>query len=150
MKKEIILKAIALKIRDLEAQAKCVHKIKINTFYKMRDIHVIKDKIIFIDTYGYFECLNIESARFMIIASDQVYLDYVGKKITGIMKKTYPFTTMSKEVSAGFALIQADITLLSDKLTTVPEEELPLLVGMKYKSPELEKVLKGKKKLKYA
>lgn len=43
-----------------------------------------------------------------------------------------------------------EVSPLSNKLTPVKENEIPLLIGMKFKSVEFEKILSRRKKLKYA
>jgi hypothetical protein len=101
-----------------------------------------------VDTYGYFECFNRESARFIIIASDAYYTD---KKWRDHRGYTRALNYVSSDNSwKGGAVIEVKITSLASGLSPVKELDLPLLVGMKYKSPEYEKILKGRKRLKYA
>jgi hypothetical protein len=102
------------------------------------------------DSYGYLECYNRESARFIIIASDSPkYSDTKGRGRRGNIE-ALNYVLLSKTSWKGPALIGVTVASLASKLTIVAEKDLPLLIGMRYKSPEFEKVLKGRKQLKYA
>jgi hypothetical protein len=150
MNKETVLIDTELKLTILEVQIECIKKIELNTLYKVKDeIYGLNP----FDTYGYFECFNRDSARFVIIASNNPeYHDY-DKSSQGYSFRKFieamPFIILSNVVMKGTCTVDAKITPLSDRLSPVAEDELPLMVGMKYKSPDFEKVLKGKKKLKY-
>jgi hypothetical protein len=153
MNKETVLKDLAMKLKVIEAQMASVNKIELNTVYKYKEtIYCTKPMIIAetVDSYGYFECFNRESARFIILASNNPdYSDSKWRNHRGYTK-ALNYVFVSKTTWKGSAVIDLSVTSLASKLTAVKEKDLPLLVGMKYSSPELEKVFKGKKKLKYA
>jgi hypothetical protein len=152
MNKETVLKDLATRLKIVQCMIASVNKIELNTVYKYThscyDRNISSERVF--DTYGYFECYNRESARFIVIASDSPkYSDTRGRGCRGnIDALNYVF--LSGTTWKGQALTDVTVASLATKLTIVSEKDLLLLVGMKYKSPELEKILRGRKKLKYA
>jgi hypothetical protein len=148
MNKETVLKDLSTKLQIIQAQIASVNKIELNKVYRYEDYNT-EAGLELVDTYGYFECFNRESARFVVIASDNSR--YSDKKFRDRRGYTKPLNFVSSDNTwKGGAVIEVKITSLASKLSPVKEIDLPLLVGMKYKSPEYEKILKGRKKLKYA
>jgi hypothetical protein len=152
MNKDTILKDLALKIQIVRAQVASVKKIELNTVYKYLE-HTYDQStssIELFETYGYFESYNRESARFVVIATDSPkYSDAKGRGERGYTI-ALEYVDLSETKWKTSSMIEAKITSLASKLSPMKETDLPLLVGMKYKSPEYEKILKGRKRLKYA
>jgi hypothetical protein len=152
MNKETILKDLSSKLEVIKGMIASVNKIELNKVYKYKEVVYSTKPMILaetVDTYGYFECFNRESARFVVIASDNE--DYNDKKWRDHRGYTKALNFVSSDDTwKGGAVIAVKITSLAIRLSPVKEIDLPLLVGMKYKSPEYEKILKGRKRLKYA
>lgn len=152
MNKETILKDLATRLQVVQGMIASLNKIELNTLYKYTEIHFDRhtssEKEF--DSYGYFETFNRESARFVILASNSPeYNDRRWRDHRGYIN-ALQYVYLSETTWKGQALTDVKVAPLADKLTRVPETELPLLIGMKYRSPEYEKVIKGKRKLKYA
>jgi hypothetical protein len=103
------------------------------------------------ETYGYVETFSRESVRFVVIASNNPKYS-TEKDRDGTRKNivALPYITTSEPSWKIHCKESITTTPLSDDLTPVAERDLPLLMGMKFKSTEYEMILKGKRKLKYA
>lgn len=87
---------------------------------ELRRLYKIKESGLIAETYGYFKHFNRESVRFCVVASD------------------YPSYDDTKFGYIG----------LRNCISQAKKSDLPLLFGMRYKSIDLEKILKGKKRIK--
>jgi hypothetical protein len=144
MNRENVLQNLEVRLQTLQSMIASVNKIELNTLYKFTEVYDLKDY----ESYGYFECYNRESARFVIIASSNpLYRDSKWRGRGYI--RALQYVNLSETLWNNGAMIKAKVIPLADYLTRVAETDLPLLIGMKYRSPEYEKVLRGKKKLKY-
>jgi hypothetical protein len=148
MNKETLLKDLATKGQIIESTIECVNQLQLKTVYKIKERQSDDPEVV--DTYGYFESFNRESAKFIVIASDNTkYKDKKWGNIRGYIV-ALDYIYFLESVWKGSARTFTLTVPLTLKLMPVHEENLPLLIGMKYCSPELELILKGKRKLKYA
>lgn len=130
MNKEIILKEKQMMIKNLQKDIECIKKIELKRLYKIPELRIDNENVTQVDTYGYFECFNRESIRFCVVASD--IPNYGKNRRRGFRANINSFHYVG----------------LYKRLTQVYKDELPLLVGLQYKSVELEKIFKGKKRIK--
>jgi hypothetical protein len=133
MNKEALINEKLEMIRRLEKEISSIEKIELNRLYRInenyREAGPKDSEILISETVGYFECFNRESVRFCVAASDNpIYCDKRWKHRGNI-------------TSFGYAG-------LDDRLTRVKKDDLPLLIGLKFKSVEFEKILKKRKRVK--
>jgi len=127
MNKEAVIQQKLDLINHTQQEIESINKIELGRLYMLKELYG-KDELH--DTYGFFECYNTESIRFNVVASTSPKYDDSGsRRMRGNIN------------SYGYAG-------LYERLTRVKKDDLPLLVGLLYASVDLEKILKGKKKIK--
>ena len=122
MNKEAILAEKRAQISIIHSEMNSINKIELGRLYRIMEYSK--------ESYGFFECFNRDSARFNVIASDcENYRDTTYGRMRGNIN-SYGYTG------------------LFERLTRIKRDDLPLLVGLRYRSVDFEKILKGKKRIK--
>ena len=155
MNKQSALVDLTNRLKIVQGMIEAVNKIELGKVYKFEDTYygishgVYSKEVLKTDTYGYFETFSRESTRFVVIASDNP--QYIGTRRghRGNIK-ALNYVTLSEVYWKSQAFEGVEVSPLSNRLIPVKENELPLLIGMKFKSVEFEKILSRRKKLKYA
>lgn len=130
--KEKILAEKKKAIEVLQNELDQINRIEIGRLYKIKDNdwdHSLL-KIRAFESWGYPETFNKESIRFCIVASNNPHYDR-GR-----------WRDRRKNINA------LNYENLVDKLTRATKTDLPLLLGLDYRFPELEPLFKGKSRIK--
>lgn len=128
-----MLKENLLLIKEAEWE-RIKSEIRIIKFIELKKVYKLEGRAQ--ECYGYFECFNKESACFVVIASDSI----------GMYEK-HSYQMGQKTYSHRGNLISVDYST-AYKFTPVKRGDLPLLIGLKFKSIAFENLLKGKSHLK--
>lgn len=130
MNKEAVIQEKLDLIKHTQQEIESINKIELGRLYLLRETYRYELGGELYETYGFFECYNTESIRFNVVASTSPqYKDSKSRRMRGNIN-SYGYADLYK------------------RLTRVQKSELPLLVGLPYVSVDLEKILKGKKKIK--
>jgi hypothetical protein len=132
MSKESIIKNKQALIEQTQDEINQLNLLETNRLYKIEDFdwdHSILKSRIF-ETWGFIECFNKESVRFCIVASNNSR-----------------YSDSTKRWRRRGNVTSFDYSVYS-KLTHAKKDDLPLLVGLKYRHVELEQILKGTKRIK--
>jgi hypothetical protein len=128
MNKEAILAEKRAQISLLHSEMNSISQIELGRLYMIKELERYDER--YYESYGFFECFNRDSVRFNVIASDfPKYQDSAYRRMRGNIN-SYAYNG------------------LFERLTRVKKDDLPLLVGLRYASVDLEKILKGKKRIK--
>lgn len=150
MTKQSALVDLTNRLKIVQGMIECVNKIELGRTYKFKDTYYEGRVQLKTDTYGYFETFSRESARFVVIASDNPQYSVDSRRGHRGNIKALNYVTLSEVHWKSQAIEGVEVSPFSNNLTPVKENEIPLLIGMKFKSVEFEKILSGRKKLKYA
>jgi len=139
MNREKMIEQKLKAIDDLRKEINLLSKLELKRLYKIKDpaSNFLDEHIVF-ETWGYIVSFNKLTIRFRIIASNNSL--YTGShRWTG--------RNDIKNV-ANFYYAKLYRSYSGPVLTPAKKDDLPLLVGLEYKFPELELILKGKIKVK--
>lgn len=130
--KDTIIADKQKEIQELQNDIAQLNQMEIGRVYKIaeKDWAPYTNKPCSFESWGYIECFNKESVRFCIIASDNPR--YGRTRWRGRRANVASYNYYN----------------LFSRLTRARRDDLPLLVGMKIKSVELEMIFKGRKKVK--
>jgi hypothetical protein len=136
MNKEKTIEQKMKMIDDLRNEINLLSRLEYKRLYKIKDQgNIYRHDCIVYETWGYVVSFNMLTVRFRIIASSN-------PRYTQSNRWTRRNNTKN---SANFYYAELNNESF---LTPAKKDDLPLLVGMKYKFPELDLILRGKIKVK--
>ena len=138
MNREKMIEQKLKAIDDLRKEINLLSKLELKRLYKIKDpaSNFLDEHIVF-ETWGYIVAFNKLTIRFCVVASNNSHYTHSHRW-------------------SGRGDIKNVVNFYYDKLyrswsgpvlTPAKKDDLPLLVGLEYKFPELELILKGKKKV---